>query len=89
MIQLECSLIDCSQDCAHSLTAAAILLGQVKALLRVAVDLPEALTGERQLDQPHEGGHVLGRITDKEADLVGEGVTGFDAPAQFTQQSID
>ena len=52
MIQLECSLIDCSQDCAHSLTAAPILLGQVKALLRVAVDLPEALTANGSLTNP-------------------------------------
>ena len=81
MVYLECSRLACSQDSPHSFPAAAKLFSQFKTLLRVAIDLPEALTGERQLDQTHEGGHVLGRIADKEADLVGEGITVFDTPA--------
>ena len=76
------------QDIAHPLAAAAVLFCQAKALRRIAVDFPRSLAGKRQVDQPHEGSHILGGITDKKADLVGEGCGVFESSAKFRQQGI-
>ena len=76
----------CCEDGVHPLAAATVLFRQAKALYRIAVDLPEPLAGKRQLDQPHEGGHILCRVADEEADLVGERIIPPHATAQLTQQ---
>ena len=63
-------------------------VGKTEALSWVAIDLPGPLTGKRQLDHTHEGGHILGGVADEQADLVRESVGVIDAAAEFRQQGF-
>jgi hypothetical protein len=50
IIQLKCLALAFHQNGSHPLAATAELFSQAKARLRVSVDFPEALTGERKFD---------------------------------------
>lgn len=70
----------------HAMAALFETIGKLYAFFGVAIDFPGPLAGERKLDQPHESGHVLGRIADEQAYFMGKCCGVFNTETEFRQQ---